>query len=68
MWTSRRVLLISLRFAWGDCWVAEANVEHEYPIGEPLPVLVSSGLSYDAAMIHGEPLLFAHDCVPSGFD
>jgi hypothetical protein len=68
VWTSRRVLLISLRFAWGDYWIAEANVEHEYPIGEQLPVLVSSGLSYDAAMIHGEPLWFAHDCVPSHFD
>jgi hypothetical protein len=67
VWTSRRVLLVSLRFALGDYWIADADLEHEYPTGEPLPELVTSGPSYDAAMVHGVPLWFAHDCVPSGF-
>jgi hypothetical protein len=67
VWTSRRLLLISLRFGLGSFWITDAAVEHEYPTGEPLPVLVTSGRPYDVAMIHGVPLWFAHGCVPAGF-
>ena len=67
VWTSRRVLLIALRFTWAAYWIAEADVVREYPTGEALPVLVTSGRPYDSATIHGETLWFMHDCVPSGF-
>jgi hypothetical protein len=68
VWTSRRVLLIALRFTGGGYWIADADLERVYPTGEPLPELLSSGPHYDAAEMHGETLWFAHDCVPSHFD
>jgi hypothetical protein len=67
VWTSRRVLLIALRFAWAKFRIAEAEVVGTYPTGVALPVLVSSGSFYDSATIHGETFWFVHDCVPSGF-
>jgi hypothetical protein len=67
VWTSRRVLLIALRFTWGTYWIAEARVVHAYPTGEPLPEPVTSGTGYDAVTIHGEIYWFAHGCVPSEF-
>jgi hypothetical protein len=67
VWTSRRVLLIGLRFTWRAYWIAEADVVRTYPSGEALPVLVNSGRGFDSATIHGEALWFTHDCVPSGF-
>ena len=67
MWTSRGVLVVALRFAWGMYWIAEAHLVRHYPPGEALPVLVTSGHAYDSARIHGETFWFSHDCVPSGF-
>jgi hypothetical protein len=67
LWTSRGVLVVALRFTWGMYWIAEAHVVRRYAAGEPLPVLVTSGPSYDSATIHGEPFWFAHDTVPPGF-
>ena len=67
VWTSRGVRLIALRFTWGKYWIAAAHLMRKYPSGEALPVLGTSGRSYDSATIHGETFWFAHDCVPPGF-